>query len=237
MIARCGRYRPAVATSEIHLWRFALDAEPHDRALLSGDERARADRFLADVHRDRYVAGRARLRRVLGGLLDRDPSTLRFAYGDAGKPRVEDAGALEFNLAHSGDGALLAVAHGRAVGVDLERIRPGRDVRAIAERFFADVETDALRRLAPDESERGFFRLWTRKEALLKGLGDGIGGMGGAGLREVVVGADLAARVTVVDAPDGAVWTIADLEAGDGFAAALAVPGAPGAIVPRSDLV
>lgn len=222
-----------IAAGEVHLWRFPLDVEPRDRALLSDDERARADRFLADGHRDRYVAGRARLRRVLGGLLDREPAALRFEYGEAGKPRVADAGAFEFNLAHSGGAALLAAAHGRAVGVDLERIRPGRDVDAIAERFFAAVETDVLRRLAADDVQRAFFRVWTRKEALLKGLGDGIGGMGGEGLREVVVGTDLDARVTVATAPDGTAWTIADLEAGAGFAAALAVPGPLGAIVRR----
>lgn len=174
---------PSRATlgDQVHLWQLDLDhraaAAPDDSALLSADETERAGRFRFEGDRRRFVAGRAALRRILGGYLDSDPAQLQFTYGPAGKPALsgQPAGAtLSFNLSHSAERALLAVAAGRALGTDIERIRRSDDLAAVAGRFFARGEIAALGLLDHSLYIEGFFACWTRKEALLKAFGAGL---------------------------------------------------------------
>ena len=121
---------PPPAENEIHLWRAPLDIAPDKlngfEALLQPDESERAARFRFPHHRARYTAARGILRSILGIHLGFPPQNLRFAYGEHGKPGLaEPVGTrLEFNLSHSGDLAVYAVALGRRVGVDVERIKP-----------------------------------------------------------------------------------------------------------------
>jgi len=105
----------------VDLWIFGLRLGPDDCGLLSPCERARADRFDFRRDRDLFVAGHARLRRILGAYLQESPAALRFAYGESGKPAL--SGPLAFNLSHSGGFAALAVARFQ-LGVDIECIRP-----------------------------------------------------------------------------------------------------------------
>jgi 4'-phosphopantetheinyl transferase len=156
----------SLAGAEVHLWRIRL--APCSDELLSEDERARARRFRFPLHRERFVAARSALRRILAAYLDLDPAGLRFQYSPHGKPRLEQEW-LRFNLAHSEDLALCAVAHGREVGVDIERIRPRPD-EGIPERFFSPSEAAQLRGLPPP----AFYRYWTAKEAWLKARGEGL---------------------------------------------------------------
>jgi 4'-phosphopantetheinyl transferase len=119
---------------EVHVWCLSLDRPPEDNALLlsllSGDERARAERFTFQEHRDRYAVGRGLLRTLLSGYLGEEPSRIAFAYGPQGKPEVAGAGgarSVEFNLSHSGDMAVYAFSRGRRLGIDMERVRPMPD--------------------------------------------------------------------------------------------------------------
>lgn len=119
------------------------------------------------------------LRRLLGAYGDVSPDALEFVAGEHGKPSLAGAAAgrgLEFNLAHSGEIALVAIARGRAVGVDVERWDPGIDHRDLAERFFSPGEREALADLAgsADRLAEGFCSAWSRKEAYLKATGAGI---------------------------------------------------------------
>ena len=111
-----------IATSgEAAIWLADLDAAEagdHALAVLSEDERARAARFVFDVHRRRFIACRAWLRQQLGERLTRAPHDLRFEYGPVGKPSLS-GGALRFNVSHSDRYALLAVADAE-IGVDIE---------------------------------------------------------------------------------------------------------------------
>lgn len=142
-------------------------------AVLSPDERDRAGRFLRPIHRDRYAAGRAWLRRVLAGYLGRSPSEIAFAYGQHEKPALAGGpGWLDFNLAHSEEHALLAVSPGFPVGVDIEVLRPVDE--KLPQRFFAPGEVAALAALPAAARQAAFFRCWTRKEAYLKALGSGL---------------------------------------------------------------
>ncbi len=158
----------------VHIFSFDLDA--HDRpawSYLSADERERARRFHFEIDHDRYCQGRSQLRTILGYYAQRAPNLIAFRYGTQDKPALVDPFGLHFNLAHSGNLAVLAVAR-FALGVDVELPRPGFADDEIAERFFAPREVAELRRLAPEQQEAAFFRCWTRKEAYLKALGGGL---------------------------------------------------------------
>ncbi len=154
---------------EVHLWTFRLDPEPDDAAVLAPDETVRANRFHFQRDRRRFIAGRARLRQILGAYLHRPPHLLQFRYGASGKPSVP--GPLAFNLSHSADFAAIAVARFE-LGIDIECVRPIEE--AVAERFFAADEVARLRALPQPQQTAAFFACWTRKEAYVKALGDGL---------------------------------------------------------------
>jgi 4'-phosphopantetheinyl transferase len=145
--------------------------------LLSGAERARADRFRFEKHRARWLAGRIALRHVLADALGTDAGSIAYAVGPHGKPSLtgDHAGALGFNLSHSGGCALIAVATSTELGVDIEEIHPMEDLRDVAERHFAAEERERLFSLPEDEQVPCFYRIWTRKEAYIKAIGTGLG--------------------------------------------------------------
>jgi 4'-phosphopantetheinyl transferase len=137
---------------------------------LCPEERQRADRFVVERARVAYVVSRGLLRMLLSAYLDVAPESLRLVTGRWGKPRLERAaGVLHFNLAHSGDLVLIAVG-ASDVGVDVERHRPLREAPAIARRFYDAEEAAHVERDAQG-GQGAFFRLWTRKEAVVKTLG------------------------------------------------------------------
>lgn len=150
---------------------------PNLQRALSADELHRAARFRFQRDRQRFVISRGLLRAILGRYLDTAPGELRFRYSEHGKPSLVpafDGGGLRFNLSHSDGLALYAVARGREVGVDLERVRPVLEAEQIAERFFSARENAALRALPAHLKSRAFFACWTRKEAFVKAVGGGI---------------------------------------------------------------
>ena len=128
--------------------------------------------------RVRFVAAHGMLRTIIGRYVNEQPGALTFTAGRHGKPSLAGPrGAVEkvrFNLAHSHDFALIAVAHNREVGIDLERIRDSVDSLKLAERFFAPKEFERLQQLPENQANRSFFTLWTCKEAYLKAIGTGL---------------------------------------------------------------
>lgn len=145
--------------------------------LLSSAERQRADRFKFTRDRRRFIVARARLREFLAARLRMRPECVELVYGAHGKPEVAPhcaASDLRFNLSHAQDLAVYAFSTGRAIGVDVEWIRAIDDADEIAARCFARQENDAYRALDPGQKLLGFFHCWTRKEAFVKALGDGL---------------------------------------------------------------
>ncbi len=216
-----------VAPDEVHVWRAPLDlcAAEIDAltALLAPDERARAKRFHHSRDRDRFIVARGILRWILARYLRTDPRRLTFGENEHGKPRLIDAGsdAIAFNLSHSEGLALYALARGREVGVDVERVRRDLGDDAIAELFFSPREAACLRALPPVIRPAAFFALWTRKEAYVKAHGDGLT----SDLDAFTVSLDPGRSVVL--AGDGVrEWSIEPLVVGSGFAAAIAVEGA-----------
>jgi 4'-phosphopantetheinyl transferase len=107
--------------------------------------------------------------------LSLDPARIQFSYGPHGKPALDDQEArLEFNVSHSGSIALIALARGRKVGVDVERHRTDVLDDRITERYFSPLECAALRALPASVRVEGFFNCWSRKEAYIKACGRGL---------------------------------------------------------------
>ncbi|HEV2150490.1 MAG TPA: 4'-phosphopantetheinyl transferase superfamily protein [Longimicrobiaceae bacterium] len=166
---------------EVHVWSAPLDppgeAVRRYGALLAPDERARAGRFHFERDRRRFTVARGVLRSMLGRYLGLDPRRVEFRYESHGKPALAGepaAGGLRFNVSHSGEMALYAVAAGRELGVDVEEVRPMEDGLQIAERFFSAAEVAAFRALPAEIRDDAFFNCWTRKEAFIKAVGEGL---------------------------------------------------------------
>lgn len=214
-----------IGPNAIDVWRWNLDPRPGDIdrlfALLSGEEKARASRFVYPEHREHFIAGRAGLRLVLGHYLQIPPHRIGLAYNVFGKPRL--AGACEllhFNLSHSANVAMLAISDHYPVGIDVEAIKPLKE--DIAGHFFSKRECEALATLAGDDYLQAFYRCWTRKEAFVKAHG--------AGLSlpldsfDVTVDAASPAKLCSLDGDSEAPlnWSLFDLAAPAGFAGTLA---------------
>ena len=184
------------------------DAADAAIVVLDPTEQDRADRFRRTEDRNRFIIGRATLRTTLAEAAGCDPASLSFAAGPHGKP-IETGAApgLAFNVAHSGDYALIAVARAQAIGVDVEAVREGLDVLALSERVFTSTERSRVERAPAGERISVFFRQWVRKEAVLKGLGVGL----------------VTDPRTVEAPPTGSDWILHDLPAPPGYAAALAL--------------
>lgn len=170
----------SLTARDLHLWVVRLDRSDEtvaelERSLMS-DEIRRADRFVFERDRRRFVVCRAALRTVLGGYLGCEPEALRFSYGEHGKPALSAArGAeIEFNVAHAADVGVFAFACGTPVGVDVEALDRTVDFEGLASRFFSAGETRQLLSLPAADRRAGFFNCWTRKEAYIKAIGDGL---------------------------------------------------------------
>jgi 4'-phosphopantetheinyl transferase len=223
---------PLLALDAAHVWRVRLDPSvdlQDSWELLSDDERNRAGRLVQEQHRRRFVAAHAGLRRILAGYTASAPRALEFARGPHGKPALAMAGAgsrpgLEFNLSHSGDLGLVAVARERPVGVDLERWKHEMDHLALAARFFSPAERASLQALAArrDDLVYGFFAAWTRKEAYLKARGEGV--MRGLHHFDVTLAPEEPARL-LADRLDAAIerWRMRAIFPDPGFSAAIVV--------------
>lgn len=223
---------PELGPADVYVWRALLApgaVSPHAvKQTLSTDERARADRLHGATDRKRFLAVRGLLRALLGGYLQRPPHELRFHYTPRGRPALAppfEGSGLRFSISHSCDFALFAVARGREVGVDIERVRADVDIEKITRRFFSPREIEALRALPQDRRVEAFFRAWTSKEACIKARGEGVPGA----LRryEVSIAPDEPARLLHVhgDAGEAARWSLFPLEPASGYAGALAVAG------------
>lgn len=145
----------------------------HSR-LLSEDELARARQFRFDHLTAFYIFCRGTLRRILSDYLAVPADSIRFQYGDKGKPFVATQTGLQFNVSHAGDLFVCAVSSGLAIGVDVEQIRPMEDMPAIAAQFFAPAEQRKLAGIAEEDRTHAFYQCWTRKEAVIKATGEGI---------------------------------------------------------------
>jgi len=224
---------PTLSRDAIDVWRAGLDpAEPvlgRLRSNLSSDELARADRFVFDRDRRRYVAAHGILRAILAHYLGADPAALAFRTESAGKPLLAPARhgrVLRFNLSHSRDLALVAVTRGCDIGVDLEWVSDTVEVEQVASTVFSPAEIAELRRLPMPQKREAFFNGWTRKEAIVKALGAGLG----YPVRELTVSMTPGEPARLIRAEDAAMdrseWTLEALFPAPGYVGAVVHRGA-----------
>jgi 4'-phosphopantetheinyl transferase len=217
---------------EIHVWRAWLDQTtgPVDylAQVLADDERERADRFHFERDRRRFIAGRAGLRSILGLYLKRDPALLKLRYGSRGKPYLvgqPDNATIAFNVAHSGPLAVYGFTRRQAIGVDIEHACDLPDADRVAAISFSAAENAVYRQLPADQKQQAFYLCWTRKEAYIKALGEGVA----RPLQQFAV--SLApgepARLLSVDWDPAEIsrWFLVSLAPAPGYVGALAVQG------------
>jgi len=180
-VAAKSRLAPLLPSGEVHVWRTRLEPQAGLLAAmtnsLSRDELERAAAFRTIVDRDRFVLRRGFLRAVLARYLAIGPSDVRFSYGRYLKPFVDPAyhkSALSFNVTHRRDIALAVVTATIAVGIDIEIVEPLSDLESLAARFLSEREQKFVDAVADAERTKAFLTAWTRKEAYLKALGDGL---------------------------------------------------------------
>jgi 4'-phosphopantetheinyl transferase len=188
--------------------------------MLTVSEQSRAADFLLEIDRRAFIIGRAALRVLLCAYLERAPGDVLLSHTALGKPHVPSAHnghGIEFSVSHSGGRILFAIARERAVGVDVERVRPLAHPGSLARAMLTPDEWIAWSGLAHSQRVDALFATWTRKEAVLKALGCG-----------------LALRPSTLDVTRergelrdmGSSWWLGNVRQKSGWAAALALEGA-----------
>jgi len=218
--------------ADVHIWSASL-VQP-DLQLrsfydtLSPDELERAGRFHFQRDRQSFVAARGILREILAAYLGVESGSVAVTYGRHGKPALAERHAKSdvcFNLSHSADVVAVALARGRTVGVDIERVKPFAEVADVPPSIFSDRELAEFRTLTPLQQQSSFFEAWTRKEAFVKATGLGFS----TSVKEVEVtcGPSLPVRLVSLhgDSDSAAHWTLRDVPLATGFKAAVATPG------------
>lgn len=210
--------------SGVMLWWCALDAPvaalPALEALLSDAERNRAARFGTAALRERYVVGRASLRRVLGAMLMLPPAGVPIVRGERGRPRLGFGHDLDFNISHTSNAAMIGITSGVGIGVDIERSDRAVNVSGLARKFLSAAERSQLATLDPDAIRRRVLQLWTCKEAMSKATGDALS----APFAELTV--DVASGLRLCDGPAPylpARWELRSAAAPEGFFATVAL--------------
>ena len=217
---------------EVHIWAFDLDRSPSELSLLarclSASDAARASAFLAEREHDHFIVGRGVLRSLLALISGSSVADLVIETArDSTKPQLAGPSAYVFNLSHSEGLGLVAVSRAsavRAIGVDIERIRPNPAIDALTQRLFSSSERHEISGIT-GSSERieAFYACWCRKEAVMKGIGTGVD----LPLADFDVSVRSSNPHPVAGRGDAQIavsgWLVEPLHVAKGFAAALAI--------------
>jgi 4'-phosphopantetheinyl transferase len=235
---RQGLPLPSARAQEIQVLAVDLGARDHgdgdlsvfrEWPILSGEERARAARFVRPRDGRRFLVCRGALRLILAQRLHCPPEDVAFGVGPGGKPRLDDVGpgagvpSLRFNVTHSDELALIAISQGCELGVDIERLRPISEAARIVESYFTAREQAEFLRLAEADRPAAFLRGWTRKEAILKAKGVGLAGLA-TGYETLFGSAPLSSSFCLAS-PVWRIqeWSLWEATPREGYVAALAV--------------
>jgi 4'-phosphopantetheinyl transferase len=221
----------ALPKNVVHVWQIPVEAlagrAPNLGDLLTPIEHARASRFTRDEDRCRFQLGRAATRCILARYLELPPAEVRIELDPLGKPQLSTSGLpidrlIHFNLSHSGSWVLAAFARSFAVGIDVEPLRPETVTADLIEYFMSDIERRILHTLPLHQQTAAFFKCWTSKEALLKGLGLGLA----VPLQTITVSVDPGQPAQLLAAPPelcAGHWHLRTLELAAHYAATLAL--------------
>jgi 4'-phosphopantetheinyl transferase len=219
---------PLPLPREVHLWQVPLGQREQEIArfekLLTQDELERAGRFRFFRDRRRFVVARGVLRTLLRRYLQTADSQVAFEYESKGKPCLSGRGGPFFNVSHSGELALIAFSASTPLGVDVELIREMDDASSIVKRFFSPAEIARWTSLPAGIRTRAFFDCWTRKEAYIKAVGEGLSLP--LDQFEVAFGPGQTPQIRLGNGREAEVWSLFDVPSTPDYAGALAIPGA-----------
>lgn len=181
--------------------------------LLEPFEQIRANNLQLDTTRQRYIAVHGQLRLLLANVLNTNPQQLRIARNHYGKPYLNDYPEVAFNLSHTANKLAVVIGFKCQLGVDIERVKPRDNVKALVTRCFAEEEQAYWQQQPKLEQLRVFYRFWVRKEALVKAIGRGIA----LGLSQCVINPENPSRLLRLPAGYGqpADWLIGDIDCGE----------------------
>ncbi len=193
------------------------DQENEKLSLLSVDERKRAFRYHLPIHRQRFIAARSSLRQILSNYIKFDPKEFVFIYDEHEKPHLNIPAypQLQFNLSHSSNMAVYAFTLNHPIGIDIEKVQSEYN-QAVADRFFSTQENEQLLQFSAHERIAGFYRIWSRKEAIIKAIGKGLS----LPLTSFTVSAKDITEVIILDNRDH--WTLIPLQIRTGYQSAVA---------------
>jgi 4'-phosphopantetheinyl transferase len=215
-----------LGSREVQVWGVWLSGSDaslaYYRSILSPEELQRAERFRFEHLRHSYTRSRGSLRLLLAHYLGLPPNEIQLICRPKGKPILRDSSQIDFNASHSGQMALYAFTVGCELGIDVEQIRRLDDAESIAARFFSTAEASELLSLTPEQRGPAFFRCWTRKEAYVKAVGDGLAIP--LNRFQVTLLPGIPARFVQLasDMGTAADWTLDHLELAPGYLGALA---------------
>jgi 4'-phosphopantetheinyl transferase len=217
----------ALGDDEVDVWRVSLaplGSMVNDfRGHLSGQEIDRAEKFKFQNDRERYILTHGLLRGILSLYTDVAPEELRFTENPYGKPElVHPSGSnLTFNMSHSHEMALIGIARGRQIGVDIEYVKKDFEWKEIIERFFSPREIQMINALPKNLQHRAFFACWTRKEAYVKATGMGLS----LPLKEFDVSPVPGAATLLLSSPEKTRWSMKEVDVAAAYVATVAVEG------------
>lgn len=163
---------------QIHLWFIPLNISTQLENLyymLSTEEREKAYNFYFELHKNKYIVRRAALRQILSKYCKVRPINIDFKYNHCGKPYLRrNRFNLQFNMSHSQDMAILAIAKKHSIGADIECIKPVNDLTTIVKKFFSIRENFDYLLIPEHHKTKAFYSVWTRKEAFTKAIGKGL---------------------------------------------------------------
>jgi 4'-phosphopantetheinyl transferase len=164
---------PLLGENEVHIWLVDLNTAvrglPFFTALLSSEERSRAEKFkLANLYQN-FVVTRGLLRKIVGKYLGENPYGLVIKYSPSGKPFME--ASVHFNISHSNNLALLAFCAGNELGIDIEYKRQIKNIEEICLRFFSKQEIEDILSADLKLKVEKFYDFWVRKESYTKAIG------------------------------------------------------------------
>ena len=146
-------------------------------SILAEDEHERADKLKVEDKKQQYIITRGALRQRLGLLTNIDPKDFVFEYFEHGKPVLNNDARftdITFNVSHSNDLALIAIAQEQNIGIDIEKINHELNHQALMTRFFSEAEQTEFQTMPDANRAKAFCACWTRKEAFIKAVGDGV---------------------------------------------------------------
>ena len=209
-----------IAEDEVEVWTFDLGSDLGESAArsLTAQEMRCARRIISPLARRRFIAGRTHVREVLSRYCDVPPSQVPLGQNRFGKPSLQSPySGVSFNFSRSRGLAVMAVCTGRRIGVDIERRRPIA-AAPIASTWLHDAEWSDLQRRRGTNYRDSFFRLWCRKEAVVKAEGRGLC----FPLHEFRVSVSKARAEVLAWPQTGCEWHLRDLAVDERYAGAIA---------------